>query len=72
MAVGISVGLVVVLLVVFADSECGKASRKWSLDEHRARGKYRVRYREGGISQPFTYQVAKDYVDLFGGEIVRR
>jgi hypothetical protein len=37
---------------------------------HSAFGKFRVRYPDGEISQPFSWKAAKDYRDIFGGEII--
>lgn len=41
-----------------------------SLDTHRRRGKFKVKYPDGKISQNFSYWIAKDYAEMFGGEII--
>jgi hypothetical protein len=33
-------------------------------------GKFRVKYPDGKVSQPFDYSTAKNYRDIFGGEII--
>lgn len=38
---------------------------------HRAHGRWRVRYPDGYVSQPFTRDTAKTYQSLFGGTIER-
>jgi hypothetical protein len=43
-----------------------------SVDWHRRNGRWRVQYPNGGVSQPFTRSVAKDYAKLFGGVVVRK
>lgn len=41
-----------------------------SILTHRIKGKFRVKYKDGQISQPFSYKVAKDYSEIFGGEVI--
>ncbi len=41
-----------------------------SLDTHRIRGKFKVKYPDGKISQNFSYWVAKDYSEMFGGVVL--
>jgi hypothetical protein len=33
-------------------------------------GKFRVKYPDGQISVKFSYKTAKDYKEIFGGEII--
>ena len=40
------------------------------LFNHYMHGKFRVRYKDGAISQPFDYTTACDYRDMFGGEVI--
>lgn len=37
---------------------------------HRIDGKFRVKYPDGKISQPFGYRTEKNYKEIFGGEII--
>lgn len=37
---------------------------------HHMYGKFRVRYPDGKTSQPFDYPTAKDYKEMFGGEVI--
>jgi len=37
---------------------------------HYVRGKFRVQYPDGKISQKFAWKTAKDYRDIFGGKII--
>lgn len=46
-----------------------KAGRGQGLDYNRFNGKFRVQYPEGEHSQPFCWDVAKDYASLFHGHI---
>lgn len=41
-----------------------------SLTTHSAYGKFRVKYPDGQISQKFSWRVAKNYRNIFGGEII--
>ncbi len=41
-----------------------------SLDTHRLRGKFKVKYPDGKYSQNFSYQIAKDYAEMFGGVVI--
>ncbi len=41
-----------------------------SLDTHRIRGKFKVKYPDGKISQNFSYSIAKDYAEMFGGVVL--
>ncbi len=41
-----------------------------SLDTHRLRGKFKVKYSDGKTSQNFSYYIAKDYAEMFGGEVL--
>lgn len=43
---------------------------KGCVDNHRRKGKFRVKYPDGEISQPFDYKTAKDYRDIFGGKVI--
>ena len=42
------------------------------LDWHRQNGAYQVWYPDGQYPQPFTLKVARDYQELFGGDVVLR
>ena len=37
---------------------------------HANRGKFRVKYKDGAISQPFDWKTANDYKEMFGGEVI--
>lgn len=41
-----------------------------SVADHRKKGKFRVKYRDGEISQPFSWRVANEYKEMFGGEVI--
>lgn len=41
-----------------------------SLLNHRMKGKFKVKYPDGRISQPFSWRTAKSYKNIFGGEIL--
>ncbi len=43
-----------------------------SIDWHRRYGKFRVIYPDGGISIPFTKDVAKEYAAIFGGKLIKK
>lgn len=42
-----------------------------TMDWHRRHGSFYVLYPDGQRSQPFTYDVACDYRQIFGGEVIR-
>lgn len=37
---------------------------------HAMQGKFRVKYPDGQLSQPFSWRAAKNYSGIFGGEII--
>jgi len=41
-----------------------------NLDRHRIYGKFYVRYPDGKRSQPFSWRVANEYKERFGGEVI--
>jgi len=43
-----------------------------SIDWYRIHGLFRVLYPDGQLSQPFSFWVARDYREIFGGKIVSR
>lgn len=40
------------------------------LDTHRLYGKFLVKYPDGKFSQKFDFRTAKDYSEIFGGEVL--
>jgi hypothetical protein len=41
-------------------------------DYNRLYGHFRVRYKDGQISEPMCYDVARGYKGIFGGEVIDR
>ena len=42
----------------------------YSRDWHRLHGHFRVLYKDGQVSQPFSYWAARAYAKIFGGKVV--
>ncbi len=61
------VGVLIGLAPLRPSSSSGRGR---SFDYNRVHGKYRVLYPDGQLSQPFMYDVACDYRNIFGGSIV--
>jgi hypothetical protein len=76
--VGFVIGLIgLVLVAIGAVALAFKLSPSAKQDEaehlmgwHQTYGEWRVRYPDGKISQPFSRQVAEDYAEMFGGEVI--
>ena len=47
-----------------------RSGRGRSMDYNRMYGKFRVVYPDGLVSQPFCYDVARSYRNIFKGKII--
>lgn len=71
--IGAAIAFGLLALVLFIDGlVMVNDGRDESLNWHRLHGRYRVRYSDGQVSQPFSHAVAKDYAAMFGGEVIPR
>jgi hypothetical protein len=62
----------VIVFSLFSEPDSDADNSEHLTGWHHAYGKWRVRYPDGKISQPFNRQVAEDYKEMFGGEIIPR
>lgn len=68
MFVCLAVFLILGVLILSArDIMCSGRFR--SMNDNRLYGKYRVRYENGKVSQPFFKDVAEDYAKMFKGTV---
>lgn len=58
-------------IIFFASFDLGREDDH-CINWHRLHGKWRVKYPDGQVSQPFSRKIAEDYQKLFGGEVISR
>jgi hypothetical protein len=69
--------MITLLVILFVCCSLGalgsylETGRNRSVEWHSIHGKWRVIYPDGKRSQRFTKEVANDYRDIFGGQVVR-
>jgi hypothetical protein len=68
----IIIGILLLLAMAGAGPDLGGDGRDHTLDWNRRNGQYRVLYPDGEVSQTFTWEVARDYREIFGGKVVPR
>lgn len=69
----LSIILILVLsigIICESGSYTTREPREESVGWHRIHGTHQVVYPDGQVSQPFTFEVAKQYQELFGGYLV--
>lgn len=64
--------ILVVLMSMLGAGSSESSSEDCSLDTHRLKGRFRVLYEDGFLSQPFMIETAKFYAKHFGGTVVSR
>lgn len=65
-------GFIYLVLTPFMPESERSRTFNESLDYNRRNGKYRVQYPDGQVSQPFVYDTAKTYAEMFGGKVIHR
>jgi hypothetical protein len=68
----VAVAIFLFLAAMGAGPDLDWDGRNHNLDWNRRNGQFRVLYPDGEVSQPFTWEVACDYREIFEGKVIPR